>query len=87
MKEFTHVIKFDNRHHGAASKKPKNLTDHMIESAPAEVRKKYKSTSVMLGKGAFGTVVQFIERDTNKKVAIKILLKERLSEQEMNFVQ
>jgi serine/threonine protein kinase len=42
---------------------------------------------VMLGKGAFGTVVQFIERDTNKKVAIKILLKERLSEQEMNFVQ
>jgi serine/threonine protein kinase len=43
------------------------------------VRKKYKSTLVMLGKGAYGTVMQFTERATDKKVAIKIILKESLS--------
>jgi hypothetical protein len=55
------------------------ITAAQIVSASQEVRKKYKSTLVMLGKGAYGTVMQFIERTTDKKVAIKIILKESLS--------
>ena len=41
----------------------------------------------MLGKGAYGTVMQFIERATEKKVAIKIILKEKLSAQEIVFIE
>lgn len=64
-----------------------SITDIQSASATRDVRKKYKSTNTTLGKGAFGTVILFIERATNKKVAIKIILKESLSAQEMGFLR
>lgn len=62
------------------------ITSTQIGSASREVRKKYKSTNIMLGKGAYGTVMQFIERASEKKVAIKIILKETLNAQESAFI-
>jgi len=64
-----------------------SITDIQSASATRDVRKKYKSTNTTLGKGAFGTVILFIERATEKKVAIKIILKETLSPQEMGFLR
>jgi serine/threonine protein kinase len=41
----------------------------------------------MLGKGAYGTVMLFIERATGTQNAVKIILKEKLSEQEKSFIK
>jgi hypothetical protein len=38
------------------------ITSAKTGTASKDVRKKYKSTNTTLGKGAYGTVVQFIER-------------------------
>lgn len=63
------------------------ITSIQLASASREIRRKYQSTNTMLGKGAFGTVILFIERATKIKHAVKIILKETLSEQEKSFIK
>jgi serine/threonine protein kinase len=63
------------------------ITKNLLASASREIRRKYQSTNTMLGKGAYGTVMMFIERATKTKHAVKIILKEMLSEQEKSFIK
>jgi serine/threonine protein kinase len=51
------------------------------------VRKKYFNTGQILGQGAFGVVVLYKNRTTDKPVAIKIVRKERVKSLEMEIMK
>ena len=60
------------------------------ENASVEVRKKYRKTSKaqdMLGAGQYGNVWLFEEKSTNKEVAIKVMEKGIMTENEMATIK
>ena len=61
---------------------------HTSKQASHAIRAKYKATDILLGEGAFGQVYQFEDRkDPTKKVAVKIMRKELLTETMLEIVR